>query len=145
MAGSRREQFECPHCGNMVWLAAGAPLGTECPMCRKPLGVSFPTEADRARYRAESEKRKLAFESAPTISLQDVQPAADVLALVPVDIARDQIVLAIGRSEDTLRLAVPRSIDFEGLDVIRFICNCELEFAIADEMEIRFAIERFYG
>jgi len=145
MAGSHREQFECPYCGNMVWLAAGAPLGTECPICRKPLGVSIPSDADLARSREEREKRQLAFETAPAISLQGVEPPTDVLSLVPVDIAREYAILPIGLCEQTLKLAVPRSIDSEGLDIIRFIHNCELEFAIADEMEIRFAIERFYG
>lgn len=140
-----QEQFECPYCGDMIWLPEKAPLGTECPTCGQPLGVRIPSAASIAVSYERHEKRKQAFESAPVISLQDVEPPAKVLALVPVDIAREFSVLPLSRSEDTLTLAVPGSIDFESLDKIQFILNCELEFAIAEEMEIRFAIERFYG
>lgn len=145
MSASRREQFECPYCGNMVWLPADAPPGTECPVCGQPLGVWIPSEADMARIDEKYEKRKQAFETAPTISLQGVEPPAEVLALIPASVAREQTIFPISRSEHSIRLAVPAFVEFEALDKVRFILNCDVELAIADEMEIRFAIEQFYG
>lgn len=83
--------------------------------------------------------------SAPRVSLENVEPTSKVLALIPASVARAHTILPISLSEHSIRLAVPSFVELEALDKVRFITNCELELAIADEMEIRFAIERYYS
>ncbi|MBI4373031.1 MAG: Flp pilus assembly complex ATPase component TadA [Candidatus Omnitrophica bacterium] len=93
---------------------------------------------------------KLAISSHTHFSLSEQQmlkPRIDqrLKELVPKDIALEHLILPLERSGKRLKLAIAKAPDIILMDNLRKITDCEVTTVLADEAEIKSAIERFYS
>ena len=80
-----------------------------------------------------------------TIDLNAAEIPPSVIELVPESVARENVVLPIELTGDTLTVAISDPMNYEVLDKLRFILNKEIEVAVAPSDDIQTAINRHYG
>lgn len=83
------------------------------------------------------------FES---VDLDSQQPSQQILGMIPESVARENLIVPLSLSGDSLVIAIPpESVGkCELIDKLRFILNCEIRTCIASRDSIRRAIERYY-
>jgi type IV pilus assembly protein PilB len=77
-----------------------------------------------------------------TEQLSKAEPQA--VQLVPEHLARQALLLALRREEDTLHVAVGDPLDVVSLDYLRALTGCTLRVCLARPTEVREAIDNFY-
>ncbi len=81
----------------------------------------------------------------PIISCKDTVISDALLKLVPIDIARKQLVLPIEKKDHTLVLAMSDPLDYGTIDHIAFMTKLRVSPVISYEWEIIKAIDLAYG
>ncbi len=79
------------------------------------------------------------------INLAEVVIPPSVVELVPESVARENVVLPLSESDGELIVIVSDPLDFETIEKLRFILNCQIEIALAPREAILEAINRHYG
>jgi type IV pilus assembly protein PilB len=80
----------------------------------------------------------------PSISLSNLEVDADLLKLVPEQIAKKHEVLPIKRQGSVLTLAMADPTNVFALDDVGFMTNLQIQPMVASQGALRKAIERFY-
>jgi type IV pilus assembly protein PilB len=81
----------------------------------------------------------------PLVDLSTVDPPAEVLRLVPPEMARQHAILPIGLAGSTLTVAIADPSNLDGLAAVKFRSGCELRVTLAPARSLMQAIERFYA
>ncbi|MCP4903642.1 MAG: type IV-A pilus assembly ATPase PilB [bacterium] len=81
----------------------------------------------------------------PSICLDDFEIEAEVLALIPEDVANKHGVVPVNRAGSTLILATADPSNIFALDDIKFLTGYNIQPVVASEDAIRAAIERYYA
>jgi len=79
------------------------------------------------------------------VDLTSLQLPAAVLELIPESVAKENMILPLGRDDSTLRIVVSDPLDLQTVDNLRFILNTDIECALAPRAAIQEAIGRYYG
>jgi general secretion pathway protein E/type IV pilus assembly protein PilB len=74
-----------------------------------------------------------------------LDPPAEVLRALPVDVAHQLCALPIAIEGKTLVLAVEDPADFERFERLQFVANREVRLVAAPRVPLLFAIWRHYG
>jgi type IV pilus assembly protein PilB len=80
-----------------------------------------------------------------TLRLSDIELNADVVKLIPLDIARKFKVIAVSKINKVLTVAISDPNNIYVLDAIKFITGCNVQPVISPERAIEKAIEANYG
>jgi hypothetical protein len=80
----------------------------------------------------------------PLIDLSTAEPPAEVLRLVPLELARQHAILPIGLSGSTLTVAIADPSNVDGLAAVKFRSGCELRVTLAPARSLMGAIDHFY-
>jgi type IV pilus assembly protein PilB len=78
------------------------------------------------------------------IRLTDIELNADIVKLIPQDIARKFNVIAVSKLGKTLIVAISDPNNIYVLDAIKFITGCNIQPVISPETTIQNAIESYY-
>ncbi len=81
----------------------------------------------------------------PSINLEDFTIEADVLALIPEDVASKHGVVPVNRAGSTLILATADPSNIFALDDIKFLTGYNIQPVVASEEAIRNAIDSYYN
>jgi type IV pilus assembly protein PilB len=81
----------------------------------------------------------------PSMSLAEFTVAAEVIALVPVEMATRHQVLPVCRSPRTLTLAMTTPNDIAAIDDVRFLTGLHVEPVVVSEAAMRLALARYYS
>lgn len=80
------------------------------------------------------------------VRLADYDITADVLKLIPRDIASKHQVMPLSRHGSTLSVAMVDPTNLSVVDALRFVANCRnIQPYVAAQVQVRSAIDRFYG
>jgi type IV pilus assembly protein PilB len=79
------------------------------------------------------------------VDLETEQIPPSVIELVPESVARENVILPLGRENGALKIITSDPEDFGVIDKLRFILNQEIELVLAPREEIIQAINRYYG
>ncbi|MEM7808619.1 MAG: GspE/PulE family protein, partial [Planctomycetota bacterium] len=79
------------------------------------------------------------------VDLREVPIPPAVVELVPESVARENVVIPIEESEESLRVCLSDPNDFETIDKLQFILNRKIDIALATPESINEAINRNYG
>ena len=110
----------------------GKPVGD----CLVELQYCTPEEVTRAL--AEFHK----FEY---VDLSSIRIADHVIQLVPESVARENKIIPVSETDDTIRVLVSDPFDIETIEKLRFILNRKVDTALAPKEHIQEAINRYYG
>ncbi len=80
----------------------------------------------------------------PTIDLSNFEIDNQIKDLIPGDTARKHSLIPIDKFGNTLTVAVADPSDFNAVQDIRFITNCEVEVIIAPESQIMETLDKYY-
>jgi type IV pilus assembly protein PilB len=78
------------------------------------------------------------------IRLSDLELNADIVKLIPHDIARKFNVISVSKFGKTLVVAISDPNNIYVLDAIKFITGCSVQPVISPEPAIQKAIEHYY-
>ena len=81
----------------------------------------------------------------PSINLQDFEVDAEVIALIPKDVARKHTVVPVNRAGSSLIVAISDPANIYAIDDIKFLTGYTVEVVVASEPQILEAIERYYA
>ncbi len=90
--------------------------------------------------RAVAEEHHLEY-----VDLDEIVIPPDVIELVPESVARENAILPMLETENSLKVIVSDPHDFDTLDKLRFILNRKIDIALAPREGIQGAINRYYG
>jgi hypothetical protein len=81
----------------------------------------------------------------PLIDLSSVEPPAEVLRLLSLEMARRHAILPIGLSGSTLTVAIADPSNVDGLAAVKFRSGCELRITLAPARSLLETIDHLYG
>jgi type IV pilus assembly protein PilB len=79
------------------------------------------------------------------VNLKEVSIPAEVVALVPESVARENTVLPLAQGDGQLTVIVNDPENFDLLEKLRFILNRQISFALAPREALLAAINKYYG
>jgi type IV pilus assembly protein PilB len=79
------------------------------------------------------------------VNLSEVDIPPSVVELVPESVARENSVIPLAKTDDTLTVIISDPNDYETIEKLRFILNLPIEVALAPRDAIQEAINRHYG
>jgi type IV pilus assembly protein PilB len=80
----------------------------------------------------------------PFVPLSELEIPRDVVELIARKQAESKLILAVGKQERRLRLAMANPLDYGTIDDVKFRTGLEVTVVIATEADIRKAIEKNY-
>ena len=80
----------------------------------------------------------------PSVNLSEVEPAPEVLKLIPKELVVRHQVIPVSRTGNTLIVAMADPSNIYAIDDIKFVTNFNIEVVVASEQGIAEAIEKFY-
>jgi type IV pilus assembly protein PilB len=80
----------------------------------------------------------------PTIELDDFEVDAEVIGLIPEDVATKHTILPVNRAGSTLIVAMGDPSNIFAIDDVKFLTGYNVEVVVAAEEAIKRAIERYY-
>jgi type IV pilus assembly protein PilB len=80
----------------------------------------------------------------PSIDLDDFQIDAEVIALIPEDVAHKHTIVPVNRAGSTLIIAIADPSNIFAIDDVKFLTGYNVEVVVAAEQAIRRAIDRCY-
>ena len=80
-----------------------------------------------------------------TIRLEGMNLEADVIDMVPPEVARRYKIVPVYKSENTLTVALSDPLDVETLDGLRYILKMNVEGVVATPEEIDVALHKYYA
>ncbi|MBX6353414.1 MAG: type II/IV secretion system protein [Thermoflavifilum sp.] len=81
----------------------------------------------------------------PHVNLFQYQIDPSIVRLIPEDLARRYLVLALRRDKAKLMVAMADPLDFYAIDDLKMSTGFQIEPVIASKEELRIYIERYYG
>lgn len=81
----------------------------------------------------------------PMADLDSIQPSADLLRMVPEQLARRRLIFPLGRSNGTLEVAMADPLDLAAIDELASRLSAHVETAVATETQILRSIDSHYG
>ncbi|GAB4291770.1 MAG: type IV-A pilus assembly ATPase PilB [Myxococcota bacterium] len=81
----------------------------------------------------------------PAIDIRKLEIEAEIIKLVPREVAERHMVVPVNRSGQTLILAMADPSNIFAIDDVKFITNYNIEAVVASEEAIQEAIEKYYG
>jgi len=81
----------------------------------------------------------------PYVRLADAQIAPEALAKVPPKFASHYRLLPLAWIDGVLQVAIADPFDVQTFDELKLLLGCEIQPVLADEQDIRAAIQRHYG
>ncbi len=81
----------------------------------------------------------------PAINLADFEIEADVIKLIPKDVAEKHQVIPVNRAGSSLIVAMSDPSNIFAIDDIKFLTGYNIEVVVASEGAIKTAIERYYN
>lgn len=130
----------CPRCRSPL-----EPSARVCPSCRAALEAPAraedappPTPATPPEHAADAQHGASlsAQYGVPVIDLRDLHIPADVLALVPRDLATQHRLVPVRQAGPTLVIAMADPSDIFTLDAVERLTQCAIEVTVASEGEI---------
>ena len=85
------------------------------------------------------------FHGLPFVDLTNMTISPAVIELVPESVARENVVLPMAQSNGALRIIMSDPTDFDTLQKLQFILNCDIQPVLAAREQIIEAINRHYG
>src|SRR5215468_3970328 len=82
--------------------------------------------------------------SLPSIDLNEFEIDADVLKLIPKDVARKHMVMPVNRAGATLIVAMSDPSNIYAIDELKFLTQYNIEPVVAAESAIEESIQRYY-
>src|SRR5215470_6189420 len=82
--------------------------------------------------------------SLPSIDLNEFEIDADVLKLIPKDVARKHMVMPVNRAGATLIVAMSDPANIYAIDDLKFRTGLNIEVVVASEVAVDEAIARYY-
>ncbi len=82
--------------------------------------------------------------SLPSINLNEFEIDADVLKLIPRDVARKHMVMPVNRAGSTLIVAMSDPSNIYAIDELKFLTQYNIEPVVSTENAIEEAIQRYY-
>src|SRR5436309_204401 len=79
------------------------------------------------------------------IDLRNVEIPSSVIALFSESLALLHTAMPFAYQGGVIKVAMADPLDFESIDMLRFVLNCEVEVALAPKSAIIEAIDRYYG
>src|SRR3954454_6424652 len=80
----------------------------------------------------------------PAINLAEFELEADVLALIPKDVAMKHRVLPVNRAGPSLIVAMADPSNILAIDDLKFVTGYNIEVVVASEVAITSALEKYY-
>jgi type IV pilus assembly protein PilB len=120
---------------------------TEAEQMAKSSGMKVPDALVRLGYATGEEvMRAVAQEhNLDYVNLDEVVIPPSIIELVPESIARENAILPMAREDGALKVIASDPLDFDTIEKLRFILNCEIRLALAPRESILEAIGRHYG
>jgi type IV pilus assembly protein PilB len=81
----------------------------------------------------------------PAINLKDFDIDAEIIKLVPKDVAEKHLVVPVNRAGPSLIVAMCDPSNIYAVDDLKFLTGYNIEAVVASEISIREAIERYYA
>ena len=81
----------------------------------------------------------------PAINLKEFDVEADIIKLVPKDVAEKHLVVPVNRAGSALIVAMCDPSNIYAVDDLKFLTGYNIEAVVASEPAIREAIERYYA
>lgn len=81
----------------------------------------------------------------PVFDLKNLEVSPEVVQMVPVEMAQVHRLVPVSMEDGVLTVVMADPQNVNALDDLRFMANCEVVGAVADETEVEEAIERLYG
>ncbi|OGV59443.1 MAG: type II secretion system protein GspE [Lentisphaerae bacterium RIFOXYA12_FULL_48_11] len=79
------------------------------------------------------------------MSLKGVDLAPEIRDMISVETARRYKVVPVYKTGDTLTVAMGDPLDFDTLDMLRYMLKCNVEGVIAPREEIKMMLDKFYA
>ena len=79
------------------------------------------------------------------VNLREIAIDPEVVARLPLSISKVLEVIPIKFEKNTLTVAMANPYKMSVLDDLRFILNCEVQGAISNGEDVRWALEKFSG
>ena len=101
----------------------------------------------RLGYIAETELTQFVAKQygVPSINLSEFEVDAEVIALIPKDVAKKHTVVPVNRAGSSLIVAISDPANIYAIDDIKFLTGYTVEVVVASETQILEAIERYYA
>ena len=80
----------------------------------------------------------------PAINLAEFDIEADVIALIPKDVARKHRVIPVNRADKTLIVAMSDPSNILAIDDLKFLTGYNIEVVVASEVSVTEALARYY-
>ncbi len=81
----------------------------------------------------------------PVVNLNSMQVSEQAVESVPGDIATEHDIFPVKKQDGELTVAMSDPLDFQTLDNLRFILDCEVQCVLTTETEVQEGIQRYYG
>ncbi len=81
----------------------------------------------------------------PAINLKDFDIDAEIIKLVPKEVAEKHLVVPVNRAGPSLIVAMCDPSNIYAVDDLKFLTGYNIEAVVASEISIREAIERYYA
>jgi len=110
-------------------------------------GMQVPDALSRLGYASGQDVMRAMAEqhNCEYVHLSEVVIPPSVVELVPESVARENAVIPLSQGDGRLKVIVSDPNDYETIDKLRFILNCQIEIALAPRESILEAINRHYG
>jgi len=124
--------------------------GEACPVC----GVPFPATSSRAGFSLTSlayldEDEIVPFLSkqygVPAVDLDEIQISSEVLALIPIELARRHVLIPLSLAGRVLVIAMADPSNIFAIDQIKRITKLDVEVVVASDAAVTRAIEIRYA
>ncbi|MBA4390540.1 MAG: hypothetical protein C0399_06355 [Syntrophus sp. (in: bacteria)] len=81
----------------------------------------------------------------PIVNMNEMEIPEDVVRLISADIAKNSLVIPVMRRHNVLKLAMVDPLDIEAMDDVARIVKMEIEPIIVTEVDLKQALEKYYG
>jgi MshEN domain len=94
---------------------------------------------------ADVTQAKAAHFGVEMIPLGDLQLTDDVISLIRRDVAKKYRVVPVSKFGNTVTIALADPSDLDAIDSLHHILRAEIEYKVASEEEIEYALNKYYG
>lgn len=80
----------------------------------------------------------------PYLPLSNYEINQEILSVIPSDIARKHLLIAIDKTGNNLTVAMANPLNLQAIEDIKLISNCSVQIFVATVSDIKSAIQRYY-
>jgi len=81
----------------------------------------------------------------PYLPLENYEIEADVIKLVPLNVAKQYCVVAIDKIGDSLTIAMADPLNTHAIEDIELITKCKVQIFVSTQTDIKQAMDKYYG